>query len=252
MSQQDFKVTIDRWLQEVCDLCHGFATDNISLKKPAMDFNVFQSDIYYKPKLLVMSTNPHGCKTYEMALNEKGGIKKKIEMHLHYDCNQYIHNPVFKNIAKPLCYKDGIFSDPALLEILDKSSAVMNAFYFNTPGEDGINTEIFPRLEHIKKEIRKKNEEVIDIIQPENILFLGKFAPNSFGINFNRPTNQLCKTKDGKETLIWGKRINSIPHFMMYHTTRINQKWYTGDNLLRKREYFEGYFKEGRHTLINS
>jgi hypothetical protein len=135
-----------------------------------LDFYVFQTPCdVYNPKLLLIGINPGGYKSYKQAL-EKKGYDKRPASDLGYKENTLVEKPwweegkgcdVLRNRLHKVFHKDNN------LDIL-KDSVMMNMFYFNTIKDKDIDS--------IPVEIRKycidKTMEFIEIINPQNILFL--------------------------------------------------------------------------------
>ena len=60
--KDNFNQHLNQWLQEVANGCHEITTN------PAynmdIDFYVFQSNVTFQPKLMIIGSNPRGNKEY--------------------------------------------------------------------------------------------------------------------------------------------------------------------------------------------
>ena len=133
----------NEWLESVSNDCHQFAL------KTNLDFYVFQTPIFYNPKLLIIGINPGGGKTYSEVLSEKN-IDRRTSETLFYGENTLFEKPKWE-IEGKLKGSDvlrdrlkRIFNEKNDLNILE-DSMMMNMFYFNTVKEKDIasvNSEI--------------------------------------------------------------------------------------------------------------
>jgi hypothetical protein len=176
MNQTEFLEKRDKWLSEVSDECHEFAS------KIDLDFYVFQTPCdKHEPKLLLIGAKPGGNKSYKKALEEKG-YDKRPASDLSYKENTLIEKPEWEKEAGLKgsdVMRDNlkrVFNSESNFDIL-KDTVMMNMLYFNT---DDINK--------VKVEIRKycidKTLEFIDILNPQNILFFtgDKDKLKSYGV----------------------------------------------------------------------
>jgi hypothetical protein len=205
MKQSEFLEKREKWLNEVSDKCHEFAL------KIDLDFYVFQTPCNkYNPKLLLIGINPGGSKPYKDALAEKGYDKRPAN-DLYYNENTLAEKPeweteegsdVMRNRLKRIFNKDNH------LDILP-DTVMMNMFYFNTDKAkdiDGIKTEI-------RKYCVDKTLEFIDIINPQNILFLTSDykALGSCGVR-----NTVPKENFIKQGILGSRTVYAIPHYGWY------------------------------------
>lgn len=227
------KEEIKTWLEEVNNGCEEIAKRNYQYP----DYYVFQSEISINPKLLIMGANPAGNKTYAEALKIKNIPRKSIE-DLKYTSNQYIENPNW-NISKPLLE---MFSGNNAKEVLE-NSIIMNAVYFNSNNVSDLKEFKADKKDMVNFSMNKTKEFIYIINRPQTILFIGADAPKWLGIKFDSVKDQVLGTKDDKFFLVLKKEIESIPHYMIYHTSMNNSKFNTGENLKMKQEFFEKLFK---------
>jgi hypothetical protein len=205
MKQTEFEERKEKWLNEVSDECHEFAL-NIDL-----DFYVFQTPCdKYNPKLLLIGINPGGSKTYREALKGKG-YDKKPASELYYTENTLAEKPeweknaglkgsdVMRNRMKR------VFNMENDLDIL-QDTVMMNMFYFNTDKAKDI--------DGIKAEIRKycidKTLEFIDIINPQNILFL---TSSNYNLSNCSVKNIVGKENFIKQGILGKHTVYAIPHY---------------------------------------
>ncbi|MEQ2978821.1 hypothetical protein AAAX96_19560, partial [Butyricimonas faecihominis] len=68
--KDNFNQHLNQWLQEVANGCHEITTN------PAynmdIDFYVFQSNVTFQPKLMIIGSNPRGNKEYSTMNHEQG------------------------------------------------------------------------------------------------------------------------------------------------------------------------------------
>jgi hypothetical protein len=208
MELKDFLEKREKWLNEVSDQCHEYAL------KIDLDFYVFQTPSdKYKPKLLIIGINPGGSKPYSQALKEKGYDKRPAN-DLGPDVNLLVEKPEWSNNDKLRNSLQRVFHKDNGLDILE-DTVMMNMFYFNTAKSkdiDGINSEI-------RKYCIAKTIEFIDILEPQNILFLTtddkKLKP--------------CGVKSLKEAAKFVRQgtlgkytVYAIPHYASPHAKRFN------------------------------
>lgn len=227
--QKIFEEKREKWLKEVADQCHEYAISDPKMQ----DFYVFQSrSDFFKPNLLIIGANPGDEKNYLEALKEKN-IERRTAEHLEYSSNQYIeneNNPKWR-INKPILM---MFNTPKLRKILE-NSVIMNAVYFNTRNVQAINNSIGKEA---KKFCIEKTKEFIDIIQPKNVLLLGKDPLNWLKIKMNNHENMGLSYGDDKNALVLRKELNGIQYFQIFHPSR-NSKFNSAESLNKKSVYFE-------------
>ncbi|MDR1340258.1 MAG: hypothetical protein LBK58_09440 [Prevotellaceae bacterium] len=207
MNQTEFLEKREKWLNEVSDECHEFAS------KIDLDFYVFQTPCdRYSPKLLIIGINSGGSKSYKEALKGKG-YDKRPASDLAYKENTLVEKPDWEreaglkgsDVMRDNLQK--VFNGDNNLDIL-KETVMMNMLYFNT---DDINK--------VKVEIRKycidKTLEFIDILNPQNILFFtgDKDKLKSYGVK-----NIVEKEYFIKQGILAGRTVYAIPSYGYYIT----------------------------------
>jgi hypothetical protein len=205
MGQSQFLERKEKWLNEVSDECHKFAL------KIDLDFYVFQTPCdRYNPKLLLIGINPGGSKPYRQALEEKG-YDKRPASDLGYKENTPVEKPEWETGKGSDVMRNRlgrIFNKDNNLDIL-KETVMMNMFYFNTNQAKDI--------AGVKVEIRKycieKTLEFIEIINPQNILFLTSDIKilGSVGVK-----NILVKENSVKQGILNNRTVYAIPHYGYY------------------------------------
>lgn len=219
---KEFELKKEKWLKEVANQCHEFAL------KIDLDFYIFQTPVMYNPDLLIIGINPGGEKSYSEILKEKG-YNKRPYSDLGYDENTLVKKPEWEIKAK-LKGSDTlrdrlkrVFNENNNLNILE-NSMMMNMFYFNTTKEKdilNINSEI-------KTYCINKTKELIEIINPKNILFLTSSEINLRGCSVENITVLGDNIKSGK----LGKRtVYSIPHYGSYAAYSFEKSEKTGKSL---------------------
>jgi hypothetical protein len=205
MNQTDFLEKREKWLNEVSDECHEFAS------KIDLDFYVFQTPCdRYRPKLLIIGINPGGGKSYKKALEDKG-YDKRPASDLYYTDNTIAEKPDWEreaglkgsDVLRSRFKK--VFNADNNLDIL-KDTVMMNMFYFNTKQAKDI--------DGVKAEIRKycidKTLEFIDIINPQNILFLTSSYKNLGSCSVK---NIVQKENFIKQGILGDRTVYAIPHY---------------------------------------
>lgn len=222
---------IEKWLEEVNQGCREIAEKDESYP----DYYIFQSDVRNDADLLIIGENPKGDKTYKQSLIEKNKSVKDIE-DLKYNSNQYFDNPNWK-ISKPIIQ---MFSNVELKELLQKST-IMNIVYFNS--DNGAKTlKKFSDGDEMINFCKEKTKEFIyKIYKPKKILFVGFEAPKLLEIKYDIRKDSERRTEDDKSSLVVKKIINSIPHYIIHHTSQ-NLKFSSGENLNKKKSFFENEF----------
>jgi hypothetical protein len=202
MNQAEFLEKKEKWLNEVSDECHEFAS------RIDLDFYVFQTPCdRYNPKLLLIGINPGGNKSYKKTLEEKG-YSKKPASDLAYKENILVEKTEWKTGMGSDVMRDRlkrVFNGDNNLDIL-KDTVMMNMFYFNTSRTKDIG---------IKTEIRKycidKTLEFIDILNPQNILFI----TNDEGILGTCSVKNIVQKENFIKQGDFGKhKVYAIPHYM--------------------------------------
>jgi hypothetical protein len=211
MKQSQFLEKKEKWLSEVSDECHEFA------KKIDLDFYVFQTPCdEYNPKLLLIGINPHGHKSYQEALKgleELEGKKydKKPAKNLYYKENTIDKKPkweIEKNLKGSDVMRNNLHRVFHNLDIL-KDTVMMNMFYFNVDKSE----DIYKFDAKIRKYCFNKTVEFIDIINPQNVLFLTsdpKFL-RSFGVK-----NITGKENFIKQGILGERTVYAIPNYGYY------------------------------------
>ncbi len=228
MTENKFTEQFTLWKNEVANDCHKFA------QEINVDFYPFQSQVTYKPKLMIVGANPSGTGEY--------GEKHRTSDDL-FNCgvngeNAYIayaDDPDWK-INKPILK---LFSTPKMRNILEQS-VIMNAVYFNTQDIDNLkNTD---KSKEIIDFCTKKTKELIyDIVKPENVLYIGFDAPKWVDVSVNPKDNCILRHSDGKTALIMATQISDINHYVIHHSSR-NFKFNNDESIKLKREKFEELF----------
>jgi hypothetical protein len=202
MNQTEFLKKRNKWLNEVSDECHEFAL------KIDLDFYVFQTPCdRYNPKLLIIGINPGGSKSYKKALEEKG-YDKRPASDLYYKENTLVEKPEWetgKGSDVMRASLKRVFNGDNNLDIL-KDTVMMNMFYFNTDQAKDI--------AGVKAEIRQycidKTLEFIDILDPQNILFLTSDYGNLGNCSVK---NIVVKENFIKQGILGKHTVYAIPHY---------------------------------------
>ena len=221
MEKEKFKQEIDNWLSEVATECHKMATQ----PDFDVDFYVFQSDIpkMPNPKLLILGINPGGYATYTSAMERLG--KGRTKNDLAQGVNTYSRKPSWEGISEgankmrdvlvgkqfredekwcETVNSNSLFNSQKLFDVLD-NAVVMNMFYFNTKKE----TDLYAMCKMEQMEYcLKKTLELIEIVNPENILL---FTTSNKNLNLMKVK---IKSKDGyvKEGYLGERKVYAIPH----------------------------------------
>jgi hypothetical protein len=205
MNGSEFLEKKETWLNEVSNQCHEYAL------KIDLDFYVFQTPCdRYNPKLLLIGINPGGSKSYKEALEGKG-YDKRPASDLGYEENTIAEKPEWEK-TKGLPGSDvmrnrlrKVFNANNHLDIL-KDAIMMNMFYFNTKKAK----DIYNIDAGIRKYCIKKTVEFIDIISPQNTLFLTSGYKNleSYGVK-----NIVQKENFIKQCTLGNRTVYAIPHY---------------------------------------
>jgi hypothetical protein len=229
MNQTYFLEKRDKWLNEVSDECHEFAS------KINLDFYVFQTPCdRYSPKLLIIGINPGGGKSYKEAMEGKG-YDKKLASDLYYTENTLAEKPEWEKEAG-LKGSDvmraslkRVFNKDNNLDIL-QDTVMMNMFYFNTDQAKDI--------AGIAVEIRKycidRTLEFIDILNPQNILFLTSDYVNLKNCGVK---NIVVKENFIKQGTLGKHTVYAIPHY----ASRLGA--YSYENSAKMGKSLSGIFK---------
>lgn len=220
------EIRIENWLEQTAALCHTLAT-----KSPDYpDFYVFQSKVRLSPELLIIGANPHGNTPYRKKLEEKG-ISRRTGADLISGENMFVSNPEW-HISRPILK---LFERNDLSQVLE-DAVIMNAIYFNT--DKVAQLQKFPHGKEMIELCRSLTTELVyEILNPRVILFLGNDAPKWMNIQFEHSTDTVLQSEDGL-SLVQQVVINGIPHYKIHHPS-MNFRFNTGENLQRKKAFFE-------------
>ena len=206
MTQKNFIIRRNKWLEEVSNQCHKFAL------KCDIDFYVFQTPCdTFKPELLIIGINPGGGKPYSEMLKCKG-YEKRPSTDLGYDTNTLTTKPIWEKEKGNDVMRSNfsrVFTIENNLKSTLENTVMMNMFYFNTPHERGINEIDF----EIKNYCLMKTLEFIEILNPRNILFL-----TSKNSNLQRCGIKNIEMIDNnvKKGELNDRKVYSIPHYGYY------------------------------------
>lgn len=204
MILNDFIQKREKWLDEVAEQFHQFATDKeYGIDK---DFYVFQtnSDIH-NADILIIGINPGGDKPYSQALKEKG-ISRRTGKDLGYSENL---------LVKAADWGDGmehirknfrmVFHNDELFRKLE-NSIMMNIIFMNTKNSN----QAYSITKKITEYSKKKTKEFIDICEPKNIVFLttDKKKVGSFGVKNIKALGDGVFTGD-----LNNRTVLMIPHY---------------------------------------
>lgn len=218
-TKNDYPQAIEKWKKEVADTCDNFAKNkDFDLD---LDFYVFQSSVGFAPPLLMIGANPGGQNSYT-SVNEKNNRQRRTANDLGYNTNQFLDNPAWRSSS--LC---SLFSGEKLLPLFE-NAVITNLAYFNTNKFDILRKRNGARL--ALDFCKKSNRELINILQPKNIILMGNIALEGLTHFFDKPMIAVLKTIDGKTVLIKQTSINGIPTFWIHHPS-MNKKFNTGENL---------------------
>jgi len=209
MTQADYIIKRNKWLEEVSNACHDFALQS------DLDFYAFQTPIdHYNPELLIIGINPGGGGSYSSILEEKG-MSKRSASDLAYDVNTLTTKPQWEvdcgmkgnDVMRDKFAK--LFSADNGFTIILDNAVMMNMVYFNTPKEVDLGT-VDPNA---KAYCIKKTQEFIEILNPKHILFLTSSAAN---LKRCSVTNLVGLGNNIKEGLLNGRKVYTIPHYSYY------------------------------------
>lgn len=235
METKEFEIKRKKWLQEVAEQCHIYATDKkYNLDK---DFYVFQTNSnVYQPEILLIGINPGGSKSYKEALKEKSiETGKKIDKRTW---DMLDSDPVTL-YEKPNWEKDKgadymrsklalVFHNDELKEKL-KNTVMINMLFINTRDSGGA----YAIQSEIQKFCRKKVFEFIEISKPKNIIFftLDKKKLGSHGVKNITQVEENINVFSG---YLNEKKVFLIPHYNAREPYRYNKEvaQRMGDKLL--------------------
>ncbi|MEA5258643.1 hypothetical protein VB264_12675 [Arcicella aquatica] len=225
--EENYPQAIQKWKEEIADTYDSFAKNkDFDLD---LDFYVFQSSVQFAPPLLMIGANPGEGKSYS-EFNKSNNRDRRTANDLGYDSNQFLANQQWH--SRSLC---NLFSGEKLLPMFE-NAVITNVAYFNTS-----NFVELKRRKSAREAInfsRKCNKELINILQPKNIILLGKVPLDELRIFFDEPEIPILKTRDEKTILIRQTSINGIPTFCIHHPSR-NTEFNTGENLEIKKKKLE-------------
>ena len=235
--KNEFELKVENWLTEVADGCHTITTNpefNMDL-----DFYPLQSDIYPKPKLLVIGINPGGGMSYS-AKNQVEKRERRGAHDLKYSTNQFIehfNDKCWSNL-KPLC---SLFDGVILGPIFEKA-VITNLIYFNSG-----TFAAFRNQKGYKAGLDfclKMNLDLISLIEPQTILLMGKPVKDIFSRYLDSPLLPILKTDNEKTVLISISSYKTIPVFWIQHPSAfgINSTFNFGPHQQAKKDFFEGLF----------
>lgn len=226
-TENDYNEAIENWKIEVADTCDAFAKSKEF--DFDLDFYVFQSSVRFAPPLLMIGANPGGQNSYN-SVNREKKRNRRTASDLGYDSNQFLANPAWRSSS--LC---SLFSGEKLFPMFE-NAVLTNLVYFNTRKFD-----ILRKRTGAKKVIdfcKKSNRQLINIIQPKNIILMGNISLDGLKQFFDKQMIPILKTNDGKSTLIGQTAINGIPTFWIHHPS-MNKKFNSGENLELKKNMLE-------------
>ena len=216
MNQENYILNRNQWLEEVSNQCHKFAL------KCDLDFYVFQTPCNsYNPNLLIIGINPGGSKSYTEMLKCKG-YEKRPATDLGSDVNTLIYKPDWEigtGNDKMRANFRKVFTEENTLKSSLESAVMMNMFYFNTPKEEDIKLIDDEIIDYCLN----KTLEFIDILNPQNILFLTSKEANLKKCkikNIVRIGNNVTKGE------LNNRIVFAIPHYG-YYGAYSNDKSYT-------------------------
>jgi hypothetical protein len=86
---EEIQIQMQEWLEKVANGCHDITTDKDFDMN--LDFYVFQSQLTYNPKLLIIGANPGGGKKYDEMNNSKNRLIRGAN-DLASNSNQFIEH----------------------------------------------------------------------------------------------------------------------------------------------------------------
>lgn len=226
-TENDYPQAIEKWKKEVADTCDNFAKNK--LFDLDLDFYVFQSSVGFAPPLLMIGANPGGQNPYTL-VNETNKRQRRTANNLGYDANQFLVNPAWRSSS--LC---SLFSGDKLLPMFE-NAVITNLAYFNTN-----KFEVLRKRKGSHEALdfcKKSNRELVNILQPKNIILMGNISLAGMTQFFDKPMIPILKTIDGRSAMIRQTSINGIPTFWIHHPS-MNKKFNTGENLGFKKSKLE-------------
>lgn len=222
---RDFENKREKWLKEVAEQCHLYATDTkYNLDK---DFYVFQtSSNVYQPEILLIGINPGGNCSYEVALE-----KKSIESNKKIDRRTWemLDSDPINLYQKPNWEKDKgsdymrnrlklIFHNEELMAKL-KNTVMINMLFMNTTDSNAA----YAIQNEVQEFCRKKVYEFIEISKPKMILFftLDKKKLSSHGV---KNVVQLNEDTTVFKADLNGRTVYLIPHYNAREPYRYNKE----------------------------
>jgi hypothetical protein len=226
-AENEYHEAIEIWKKEVADTCDNFAKNkDFDLD---LDFYVFQSSVRFAPPLLMIGANPGGQNSYT-SINKTNNRHRRTTRDLGYDANQFLVNPAWHSSS--LC---SLFSGEKLLPMFE-NAVITNLIYFNTNKFDIFRKRTGAR--NVLDFCKKSNRQLINILQPKNIILMGNISLEGLTQFFDKPMIPILETIDGKSALIRQTSINGIPTFWICHPS-MNKKFNTGINLEFKKNKLE-------------
>ncbi|MCL2436056.1 MAG: uracil-DNA glycosylase family protein [Lentimicrobiaceae bacterium] len=214
---KSFEKKLEVWAEEVATKCHDYALKN------DVDFYVFQSSLPEKPNpdLLIVGINPGGHVSYKEKMKEKGK-EKRTWQDLAQGFNTYSRKPYWETsnannyvMRRALVGTHDydnvpsngncIFFNEKLFNILD-NAVIMNMYYFNTKKESDIEKMC---QEDELKYCKEKTLELIEMLNPKNILFFTTSGKNLFLMEVKKIKNIGSFVKSGE---LEGRTVYAIPH----------------------------------------
>ncbi|MDO5036624.1 MAG: hypothetical protein Q4D93_06660 [Porphyromonas sp.] len=147
---------LQEWGKKVCKECRALIKEN----KTDQDFYVFQTELPEEsPELLFVGINPGGSKRYSEYIAEKGKERETIDDLVQgfniYKCSD-ANNRQSSTLRRVEILREYIENDRI---------TGINACYFNTKNERGLNKEIWDFCAPL-------TQELIEILNPRKIIFL--------------------------------------------------------------------------------
>lgn len=234
--KDNFNQHLNQWLQEVANGCHEITTN------PAynmdIDFYVFQSNVTFQPKLMIIGSNPRGNKEYSTMNHEQGRVRRTANDLGISNCNQFLVNDGWESM-RSLCE---LFSGPILRPVFEKA-VITNIVYFNTGSFQGLRKRMNQGGREALQFCVRKNLELIRILCPQHIVLMGNPACDNLMKYFDKPLQSLLTTPSGGLNLIQETTLNGIPTYCIHHPS-LNYKFNTGENQRLKRATFETIFSD--------
>jgi hypothetical protein len=232
----EFNEKLRAWAETVAQGCMKIA------KNPdydmALAFYPFQSGVYEHPEILFILTNPNDDAPFGGGKVTADDLIGNLD---NPEPNKFFTNPSWL----PALAFNKIFSGEVLSPLFEKA-VVTNTLYFNSVGYGSIEGK--RGFAEALGFCRKMNQELIDLLQPKTIVTLGAPARDMMNSFCEEKLAEVEKAVDGS-WLILQTQYKGIPvfniHFpsMRYPSTGM---YNTGENLKRKHDWFEAYYKQLR------